>query len=91
MVTLEGSYGRLDRIANPRKGYVLRPRVEITTPFFNTSEYLLLDMNATAFVPLTQKVGLTFRAGAGRIFPYGNSLNARRASRRSCRCFVCAT
>ena len=76
VVTLEGSYGRLDRIANPRKGYVLRPRVEVTTPFFNTSEYLLLDMNATAFVPLTEKVGFTFRAGGGRIFPYGNSVNS---------------
>ena len=48
---------------------------EITTPFFNTSEYLLLDMSATAFVPLSKKVGFTFRAGAGRIFPYGNSLD----------------
>jgi outer membrane protein insertion porin family len=75
VVSLQGSYGRLDRIADPRKGYVLRPRVEITTPFFNTSEYLVLDMSAAAFVPLTQKVGFTFRAGAGRIFPYGNSLD----------------
>ncbi len=73
-LSLEGTYGRLDRIANPRQGYVVRPRVEITTPFFNTSEYLLLDMSASAFVPLTQKVGFTFRGGAGRIFPYGNSL-----------------
>ncbi len=75
VVSLEGSYGRLDRIADPRQGYVLRPRVEITTPYFNTSEYLLLDMTATAFVPLSKRVGFTFRAGAGRIFPYGNSLD----------------
>ncbi len=75
VLSLEGSYGRLDRIADPRQGYVLRPRVEITTPFFNTSEYLLLDMTATAFVPLSKRVGFTFRAGAGRIFPYGNSLD----------------
>jgi outer membrane protein assembly factor BamA len=74
-ISLEGSYGRLDKIADPRKGYVLRPRVEVTTPYFNTSEYLLLDMNATAFIPLTQKIGLTFRGGAGRVFPYGNSLS----------------
>lgn len=75
-LTLEGSYGRLDRIANPREGYVFRPRIEVTTPFFNTSEYLLLEMNATAFVPLTQRVGFTFRAGGGRILPYGNSVNS---------------
>jgi outer membrane protein insertion porin family len=75
-LSLEGSYGRLDRIADPRKGYVLRPRVAVTTPFFNTSEYFLADMNATAFVPLTTKIGLTFRAGVGRIFPYGSSVTA---------------
>ena len=75
VLTLEGSYGRLDRIANPRQGYVIRPRVEVTTPFFNTSEYLLMDLNATAFVPLTRKIGFTFRAGGGRIFPYGNSVS----------------
>ena len=75
VLTLEGSYGKLDHIADPRQGFVIRPRLEVTTPWFNTSEYLLLDMNATAFVPLTQKVGFTFRAGAGRILPYGNSIN----------------
>ena len=76
VLTVEGSYGKLDRIANPRQGYVIRPRLEITTPYFNTSEYFLLDMNATAFVPLTQKVGFTFRAGGGRLFPYGNSVTS---------------
>ena len=75
VISLEGSYGRLDRIADPRQGYMLRPRVEITTPYFNTSEYLLLDMSATAYVPLSKRVGFTFRAGAGRIFPYGSSLD----------------
>ncbi len=72
-ITLEGSYGRLDRIANPRKGYVIRPRLEVTTPMFNTSEYVLMDLGATAFVPLTKRLGFTFRAGVGRIYPFGNS------------------
>jgi outer membrane protein insertion porin family len=72
-LSLEGSYGRLDRIANPRKGYVIRPRVEVTLPGFNTSEYFLADLGATAFIPLTKRIGLTFRAGGGRLFPYGNS------------------
>jgi outer membrane protein insertion porin family len=73
-VTLEGSYGRLDRIANPRKGYVIRPRIETTLPGFNTSEYLLLDLGATAYLPLTRAVGFTLRGGAGRIYPRGKSL-----------------
>jgi len=75
-LTLEGSYGRLDRIANPRKGYVIRPRIATTLPGFNTSEYLLLDLGATAYMPLTKSIGFTLRAGAGRIYPRGNSLNA---------------
>jgi outer membrane protein insertion porin family len=72
-LTLEGSYGRLDRIANPRKGYVIRPRLEATLPGFNTSEYFLMDLGATWYLPVTKRVGFTVRAGAGRIFPYGNS------------------
>jgi len=71
-LSLEGSYGRLDRIANPRKGYVIRPRVEVTLPGFNTSDYFLMDLGATAFLPLTKRVGFTLRAGAGRLFPFGN-------------------
>jgi outer membrane protein insertion porin family len=74
LVTLQGSWGRLDQFANPRKGYVLRPKVEVTLPGFNTSEYLLLDLGGTTFLPLPGQLGLTFRAGAGRIFPYGKTL-----------------
>jgi outer membrane protein insertion porin family len=75
-ISLEGSYGRLDRIANPRKGYVVRPRIETTLPGFNTSEYVLLDLGGTAYLPLTRSVGFTVRGGAGRIYPRGNSLEA---------------
>jgi outer membrane protein insertion porin family len=75
-LTLEGSYGRLDRIANPRKGYVIRPRLEWTIPGFNTSEYFLADIGATGYIPLTKRIGLTVRAGGGRLFPYGNSIVA---------------
>jgi outer membrane protein insertion porin family len=73
-LSLEGSYGRLDRIANPRKGYVIRPRVETTLPGFNTSEYFLMDLGATAYVPLTRTIGFTVRGGAGRLYPRGRSV-----------------
>jgi outer membrane protein insertion porin family len=73
--SLQGSYGRLDQFANPRRGYVLRPRIEVTTPGgFNTAEYLLLDFGGTAFLPLTSTIGFTVRLGAGRIYPFGRSL-----------------
>ena len=75
-LSLEGSYGRLDRIANPRKGYVIRPRLETTLPGFNTSEYFLMDIGGTAYLPLTRTLGVTVRAGAGRIFPRGKSIDA---------------
>ena len=76
LISLEGSYGRLDRIANPRKGYVIRPRVTTTLPFFNTSEYVLLDLGATAYLPFSRTTGLTMRGGIGRIYPWGNSIDA---------------
>jgi len=31
-----------------------------------------MDLGATAFLPLTKRVGFTLRAGAGRLFPFGN-------------------
>jgi outer membrane protein assembly factor BamA len=74
-LSLEGSYGRLDRIANPRKGYVIRPRVETTLPGFNTSEYFLMDLGATAYVPLSRTTGITVRGGAGRLYPRGRSVS----------------
>jgi outer membrane protein insertion porin family len=75
LLTLQGSWGRLDQFANPRKGYVLRPKVEVTLPGFNTSEYLLVDLGGTTFFPLPGQLGFTLRAGAGRIFPYGKTLD----------------
>jgi outer membrane protein insertion porin family len=75
LVSLEASWGRLDRFANPREGYVIRPRIEITTPFMNTNEYVLLELGATGFLPINDRVGLTLRAGGGRIYPYGKSLS----------------
>jgi outer membrane protein insertion porin family len=74
-LTLDGSWGKLDAFANPRSGYVLRPRASITLPGINTSEYLLLDFGATGFYPLTERIGFTLRSSIGRIFPYGKSVD----------------
>jgi len=75
-LALDGSWGVLDEFANPRRGYVLRPRASVTLPGFNTSEYLLLDFGATGFLPLTDRIGFTVRGSAGRIFPYGRSVRS---------------
>lgn len=74
VVTLDGSWGELDQFANPREGYVVRPRVSVTLPGFNTSEYLVLDLGATGFLPVTDRIGLTVRGSAGRIIPFGRSV-----------------
>jgi len=73
-LTLDGTWGVLDQFANPRQGFVLRPRASVTLPAFNTSEYLLLDFGATGFLPITDRIGFTVRGSAGRIFPYGRSV-----------------
>ena len=76
VATLDGSWGVLDAFANPRQGYVLRPRVSVTLPGFNTSQYVLLDLGGSAFVPFTDRVGFTLRGSAGRIFPFGKSVES---------------
>jgi outer membrane protein insertion porin family len=75
VLRLEVNYGELDDFANPRRGYVVRPRVEVTVPgSFNSSEYVLADVGASSFVPLSRRIGFALRGGAGRIWPYGSSL-----------------
>jgi outer membrane protein insertion porin family len=74
-LTLQASWGRLDQFANPRRGYVIRPRLEVTTPGgFNTSEFLVADLSATLYLPLNDRIGFTVRGIGGRIFPFGRSL-----------------
>lgn len=73
-LTLDGSWGDLDDFSAPRKGYVIRPRVSVTLPGFNTSEYVLLDLGASGFLPLTDRIGFTVRGSAGRIVPFGRSV-----------------
>lgn len=74
LLTVSAAWGRLDRFANPRKGFVIRPRLEITTPFLNTVEYAMADLGATAFLPVRGRVGAALRVSAGRVFPMGRSI-----------------
>ena len=74
LLTLGATWGRLDRFASPRKGFVVRPKLEVTTPFLSTVEYVLAEVGASAFLPLRGAIGATLRASAGRIYPFGRSL-----------------
>ena len=74
LFALSGSWGQLDRFANPRKGYVIRPRIAVTTPFYNTSEYVVVEVGGSWFLPVKRRAGATVRVDAGRVFPYGKSV-----------------
>jgi outer membrane protein insertion porin family len=74
VLTLSGTWGRLDRFANPRKGYVIRPRFEVTTPLLNSNEYALFEIGSTFFLPVRRSAGAAIRLGAGRIVPFGSSV-----------------
>jgi len=75
LVTLSANLGRLDDLANPRRGWVVRPSFDVTLggPSVNTIQYTRLDVSAAAYHPLSRQVVLAARFAAGRIFPFGNS------------------
>jgi outer membrane protein insertion porin family len=74
-LSLGGTYGWLDNLTHPRRGYVLRPRVEVTVPnALNSAEYVRLELQGTGYLPLTPRIGLVVRGLAGRLLPYGESI-----------------
>ena len=73
--TLSSNTGRLDDPANPRRGLILRPALQVTAPTAISSvAYWRADVSANAFVPLGSSVVLASRARVGRLFPFGKSL-----------------
>jgi outer membrane protein insertion porin family len=76
-LTLTGSFGRVDDLANPRRGWLLRPSAEFTVPAaFTTVQFARLDLTASGFYPLSRKLVLASRISAGRLFPFGKSVPA---------------
>jgi outer membrane protein insertion porin family len=76
-LTLTGSFSRLDDLANPRRGWMLRPAAELTIPAaLTTVQFARLDLTASGFYPLGRKVVLASRISAGRLFPFGKSVPA---------------
>jgi outer membrane protein insertion porin family len=73
-LALSGSFSKLDNLANPRRGWSLRPRAEITTPTLSTEQFGRLDLTMTGLYPLSRKVGLAARVSGGRLFPFGKSV-----------------
>ena len=76
-LTLGGSFGKLNDLADPRRGWLLRPTAEVTVPGgFSTVQFVRLDLNASGFHPLGRRVVLAARVSAGRLFPFGKSVPA---------------
>ncbi len=73
--TLSGNAGALDDPANPRRGVVLRPAIQVTAPTsISSTAYWRMDISANGFLPIGNIGVLATRARVGRLFPYGKSL-----------------
>ena len=87
MVSLEGSYGRLDRIANPRQGYVLaapRRNHDAHTSIQRVSAARHGRDGVRAAFP---KSGIHVPGGRRPDLPLWKQSDGWGVSRRSCRCF----
>lgn len=73
--TLSGTLGTLDDPANPRRGALVRPAIQVTAPTsLSSTAYYRLDAKANGYLPLGRRSVLAARLGLGRMFPYGKSL-----------------
>lgn len=73
--TLAANVGTVDNVANPRKGVIFRPAIQVTAPQgWSSTSYWRLDGVGYAFVPLSRRAGITGRVTAGRLYPFGKSL-----------------
>ena len=74
-VGLQLSYGILDDFTVPRSGIIVRPTAEITViPGWNSVEYLSMNLPLSAFVPITDDIGLAARGVIGTVHPFGKGL-----------------
>jgi outer membrane protein insertion porin family len=73
-ITLAGSFGNIDNVADPRQGWVLRPSAEVTVPaVLSTVQFVRLDFSVSRFQPVSRNVVLAARLSGGRLYPYGKS------------------
>jgi outer membrane protein insertion porin family len=71
---LQGMVGDVDDRLDPRSGFAVEPSVEATAPAALTDvEFFRVAVRAFAAARLGSRFGLSVRASAGRLFPYGQS------------------
>jgi outer membrane protein insertion porin family len=73
--TLSATLGRLDDPANPTRGFVIQPSLEVTAPLgFPTNEYLKAEVWGSYYRPLGGRIRLAGGLRVGRLFPFGGSV-----------------
>jgi outer membrane protein insertion porin family len=73
--TLSATLGRLDDPANPRRGFIVQPSLEVTAPLgLPTNEYLKVDLWGSFYQNLGERIRLAGTLRAGRLFPFGGSV-----------------
>ena len=84
--TLSGTLGRTDNALSPVRGVLLRPFVEhagLLQPTLGLGasglEYFKAGLDVSAYVPLTARVRLGVRLGAGRLWPLGRGRSSAAA------------
>jgi len=74
-VTMSATRGSLDNTANPRRGVIVRPAVQVTAPTsISTTAYWRLGLTANGFAPLGALSSLAARVRVGRLYPFGKSV-----------------
>jgi outer membrane protein assembly factor BamA len=75
LLTLSGTAGTLDEIANPRRGVLARPALQVTVPSrWSSTAYWRADCSAYAYAPLARRITLAGRLAVGHLFPFGKSV-----------------
>jgi len=76
LFNLTTSVGKLDNIARPQHGLILKPNLSITAPPpWGSVEFGRADLQATAFAPLPGRSNaVMFRGNLGGLWPFGQSI-----------------
>lgn len=80
ILTFSATLGWTNNILNPRRGFLIRPFVEWGGGFLHAVglrdpalEYIKTGLELTGYIPVTRKIQVGLRLGAGRIWPLGRS------------------
>jgi outer membrane protein insertion porin family len=73
--SLSGTLGTLDDPANPRRGVLLRPSVQVTAPTaWSSTTYWRYGATANGYVPIGRRAVIATRVSIGSLAPFGKSI-----------------